>query len=148
MTAPALAAGRFLRCLAVGLALGFCYGFLHPPRRRMTALADGIFVVMVAAGWIYCGFGICQGDLRLGAAAGLLLGILAWEMTVGRLLRPIIGEIWKIPGILFRPFAKILDFFRKNAKKHFASGKKWVTINWCKHHHRHINKGGARHASH
>ena len=96
MTVPALAAERFLRCLAVGLALGCCYGALRPLRHRATALADGIFGVLLLWGWVFCGFGICGGDLRLGMTLAMLLGIWAWDATAGRLLGPVFDKIWSI----------------------------------------------------
>lgn len=94
MSTPAQA----LQCLGwsclLGMGLGIVYGFLRPVRPR--ALADVLF--LICTGWtaVYLGFGICRGDLRLGYAAGLLAGGVAWDLTVGRLLRPVWRGFWDV----------------------------------------------------
>lgn len=57
MTAPSVAAVRFLYACGLGAVLGLCYGFLRPLRRRCTALADVLFLSVL--GWIFLilGFG-------------------------------------------------------------------------------------------
>ena len=95
MTAPALAARRFLLALAVGAGLGLVYGFLRPPRRRFTHIFDGIFVLVTLWAWVYLSFGLCKGELRFGYTMGMLLGAGLWEMTAGRLLRPVFTGFWK-----------------------------------------------------
>ena len=115
MNAPAEVAGRFAAVCLLGLGLGAVYGFLRPPRQRHAHLADGIFLVFFTWAWLWAGFGICQGDLRLGYTMGLFLGIFAWELTAGRLLRPAIDllwrGIWKILGFPGKVFAKIFQTF-------------------------------------
>ena len=83
MTAPEEAAGRFLWACLLGLPLGAAYDFLRPLRPKFTAAADGLFLLAVGWAWLYLGFGICRGDLRLGYSAGLLAGGLIWEGTAG-----------------------------------------------------------------
>lgn len=121
MTAPALATGRFCAACLIGMALGFVYDFLRPLRPRLTTLSDLLFLLALTVGWVYLGFGICRGDLRFGYTAGMLLGILLWEKTAGKVLRPMFSGFW-------RPFQKFFAFFGKNIKKLFASRKKKVTI--------------------
>ena len=87
MTSPAVAAGQFGWSCLLGLLLGVWYGLLRPLRPRHTAWADGAFVLGAAWAWLYLGFGICGGDLRLGNCAGLALGAVAWETTLGKSLR-------------------------------------------------------------
>jgi hypothetical protein len=122
MTAPALAADRFLAACLIGMQLGFVYDFLRPLRPKLTAVADLLFLFTLGAGWIYLGFGVCKGDLRVGYTVGLGMGILFWEGTATRLLRPVFAYFW-------RPFQKFFAFFIKNAKKLFATGRKKVTMN-------------------
>ena len=110
---------------AVGAGLGCFYGFLRPLRRKRHAIPDLIFVLAAFWGWLYVGFGICRGDLRLAWFFGMLLGGILWESTAGRLLRPVFFEFWRL---LLWPFEKIFSFLAKNAKKVFAKCKKWVTI--------------------
>jgi hypothetical protein len=124
MTAPALAADRFLAACLIGMQLGFVYDFLRPLRPKLTAIADLLFLIALGAGWLYLGFGVCKGDLRFGYTAGLGIGILFWELTATRLLRPFFAYIW-------RPFQKFFAYFIKNAKKLFATGRKKVTMK-CK----------------
>lgn len=134
MNAPAEVAGRFAAVCLLGLGLGAVYGFLRPPRQRHVHLTDGIFLVFFTWAWLWAGFGICQGDLRLGYTMGLFLGIFAWELTAGRLLRPAIDllwrGIWKILGFPGKVFAKIFQKTRNFVKKRFASDKKSGTIEW------------------
>ncbi len=132
MTAPAVAALRFLIACALGLGLGVIYSFLRPLRPRLTGLSDALFVLCLLMAWVYLGFGICGGDLRLGYTAGLFVGICLWEWTAGRLLRPLFFRFWHLLGRIFRaataPVRAILRFFTKIAKIVFAYGKKSVTI--------------------
>ena len=48
MTAPDLAARRFLLCCLLGLLLGLVYGFLRPFRRRFPLRGDALFVLAAA----------------------------------------------------------------------------------------------------
>ena len=113
MTAPALAATRFALALGVGVALGLIYGFLRPLGPRLNWLRDSIFVLCALFGWIYLGFGLCEGDLRFGYTAGMILGAFAWEMTVGRLLRPVFSCFWKFFAFLLVPFKKTICKMQK-----------------------------------
>lgn len=128
MTTPALAASRFLMALGVGAVLGLIYGFFRPLRPRLTHLCDLLFVVICFFAWIFLGFGLCQGDLRFGYTAALFLGGFGWELSFGKLLRPVWRGFWHFLGIFLLPFKKIFAFSRISAKKLFAKCKKWVTM--------------------
>ena len=149
MTAPAVAGYRLAMACGLGLILGLIYGFLRPLRRRAVNLGDGLFLLCAAAAWLYLGFGICGGDLRLGYFAGLFIGGFFWELTVGRLLRPVFSGFWKgffqIWDIPRQVTAIFLKKTRDFLKKIFASGKKSGTIksNYSPHSGHH--KGGRRH---
>ena len=145
MTAPAVAFSRFLRGCGLGAALGLWYGFLRPFRRRHTALGDGLFLLGVAWAWLYLGFAVCGGDLRLGQDLGLPVGGFLWEWILGRRLWGIFDRMWgqlgKIWGLIWLPLKKIWIF----AKFLFASGEKWVTIKCNNRRTKRRVAGGRRH---
>lgn len=132
MSTPAQDGYRLLAAVILGLGLGICYGFLRPLRPRHALLSDLLFLPIAGYAWLYLGFAICRGDIRLGYCMGLLIGGFAWELTLGRWLRPIFFGFWQ--GIFrffhgfFACFEKILKKIRKIAKFLFARWKKWFTI--------------------
>ena len=134
MTAPAAAAGRFAAAVLLGLAAGLLYGFLRPLRRRRNWAADLVFLAGLTALWVYHSFAVCRGDIRLWGLLGLLLGCRIWDVTVGRLLRPLFSWFWGALRGIFKvflwPFTEILKIFPVFVKKLFASGKKSGTIKW------------------
>lgn len=101
MNPPAVAARRLLAALGLGLALGLIYGFLRPLRRKSNTPGDLLFLLCAGAAWVELGFGICNGDLRLGYIAGLPVGAFVWEMTVGKVLRPVFFRFWQIVERIF-----------------------------------------------
>ena len=107
MTAPALAAHRFLCSCGLGVLLGLGYDCLRPFRRSHPQLGDLLFLLLTFRLWLEQSFGLCGGDLRLGYSFGLLAGALVWEWTLGMLLRPVFDKIWEVAGaiahILFLP---------------------------------------------
>lgn len=127
MSEPLVGAMRFGWGLLIGAGLGLVYGFLRPLRRRHCIVPDLIFLLIAFYGWLVLSFGICRGDIRLGTTVALPVGMLLWEWTVGRLLRPVFFLFWKV---IMLPFRKIIEIFRKIIKKVFAYIKKWVTIGW------------------
>ena len=147
MTGPALDGWRFLCACLIGLCLGFFYGLLRPLRPRHPWLSDLLFLPLMGYGWLYLSFAICRGDIRLGYSIGILLGVVVWEITVGKWLRPVFRGIWKLISRIWRvfwwPFEKIFKIFHKNAKKLFALWKKWFTIIWTNRRHRQRENGGA-----
>ena len=128
MTVPAVAFHRFLTGLALGCALGILYGFLRPVRRGRAVIPDLVFAAV--AGWVYLyyGFAVCRGDLRMGYMAALAVGALAWDRVFGRGLLPIYRGFWAQIGKFLRGIEKIVKKFLKIVKFFFASGKKWGTI--------------------
>ena len=113
MTAPDVWAQRFAISCLVGAQLGILYGFLRPLRPRHRTVSDLLFLPGLLAAFLYTGFSLCGGDLRLGCMAGLAAGGVLWELTVGRCLRPIFSVFWKgIRGIshfLLIPLKKISE---------------------------------------
>ena len=95
MTPPETAGANLAAACLLGALSGLVYGFLRPLRRRSAWAADSIFVLFTFLVWLYLGFGICGGDLRLGYWMGLLTGGFLWEMTAGRLLQPVFSGFWK-----------------------------------------------------
>lgn len=146
MTAPALAFQRFAAACLLGLGLGVLYSFLRPLRPRRTALADGVFLAAVLFAWLQLGFRVCRGDLRLGYTAGLFVGLVLWELTVGKLLRPVFSGFWKgvvgILGLVTWPVKKFFEKIGQFIKFVFASLKKWGTIKWNNRRDMRRNTGG------
>lgn len=117
MTGPALDGWRFLWACGIGLILGMYYGFLRPLRPRHTIVSDVLFLPALAYGWLYLGFAICRGDLRIGYCLGILLGIVAWELTVGKLLRPVFAGVWRGISRIYRGLGRIFRRFFEKIKK-------------------------------
>lgn len=109
MMAPSVAAARFGIGLLLGAGLGVVYGFLRPLRPKFTHLADLVFVVAMFWAWLYLSFAVCQGDIRLAITGALAIGCVAWEASVGRLLRPVFRGFWKIFGGFFRFFTRPIE---------------------------------------
>ncbi len=132
MSGPALDGWRFGVACLLGLPIGVLYSFLRPLRQRHPILSDLVFLPALFYGWLYLGFGVCQGDIRSSYCAGLFVGIFLWELTLGKWLRPVFRGFWRIlskiwngiQGIFKKFFKKIQKFF----KNVFAIWKKWVTI--------------------
>lgn len=127
MTGPALDGWRFLWACGIGLVLGMYYGFLRPLRPRHTIVSDVLFLPALAYGWLYLGFAICRGDLRIGYCLGILLGIVAWELTVGKLLRPVFAGVWRGISRIYRGlgrlFRRIFEKIKKITKKYLQYRK-------------------------
>ena len=110
---PATAAYRLTLSVLLGAALGLGYGFLRPLRRRRCWMADTLFLLAVFWTWVYYGFGICGGDLRLGYLVGMALGGAVWEGAFGPALTPVFAGFWKgirrLSGLMILPAKKILQ---------------------------------------
>jgi hypothetical protein len=128
MSTPEIAFQRFLTGLALGCLLGVVYGFLRPVRRGKAILPDLVFAFFTGWGYLYYGFAVCRGDLRMAYFAAPILGAIVWDRSIGRWLRPIYDGFWKCIGKILGPFRKIMKKTWIFVKFLFASGKKWVTI--------------------
>ena len=121
MTAPALAAHRFVCCCLLGAALGVYYEFLRPLRPRHTLAADALFLTGCVWVWLIMSFRVCRGDLRLGYSVGLLAGGIVWDLAFGSLIAPIFSGFWKF-------VRAILGFALLPAKKIFRICKNFICI--------------------
>ena len=130
MTAPQDAAGRFLWACLLGLGLGAWYDFLRPLRPRRTLISDALFLAGAGWAWVYLGFGVCGGDLRLGYAGGLFAGGLLWEWTLGLAFRRVFSCFWQLVAGIYHKITLPAKKLSVKVKKLFASGEKWVTIYW------------------
>ena len=134
MTPPELAALRFAVGAAFGMGLGVLWDLLKPLSRQHPLICDLLFAPVLVWAWLEHGFGVCQGDLRLGYTAALGVGWAVWEMTLGRALTRPVAAVWgafgRVLGRIIRPFEKILKKILTFFKKRFAYLKKWVTIRW------------------
>ena len=119
----------------LGCALGLFYGFLRPLRPRW--IADLIFIPVLFWTWLYLGFGLCRGDLRMAYTMTLPCGALLWEWLFGTALQPIFSLFWcgffRPLSLLLRPFKIILKKAIKFSNFLFARSKKWVTIKCNQH---------------
>ena len=113
MTTPGLEFYRFAMGCLFGLALGLVYGFLSPLRPKHTKLTDSLFLLALFWAWLYQGFGVCRGDLRLGYYSALAVGAFGWELTLGKTLRPLFARFWGLMGNTGRYLCKkICNFFK------------------------------------
>lgn len=148
MTTPLQDAQRFGIACLMGLGLGIYYGFLRPLRPKWTTFSDLAFVLGAGWAWIYLSFGVCRGDIRLGYSSGLLLGGVLWEMSAGRLLRPVFRVFWEIPHriltLIFLPLKKFLKKVGKFLKKLLATAKKTATIKLYSRNYGKKKTGGAQ----
>ena len=114
MNSPREAGLRFLISLGLGGLLGIFYEFLRPLRPKHTLLSDSIFLAGAGYGWLWLNFAVCRGDIRTVWLLGMILGGVATEITLGRLLLPIFRRLWAIVGkiweILLLPGKKFCIF--------------------------------------
>ena len=96
MIVPGEAFRRLLVACLMGAGLGILYGFLRPPRRRHPHLSDLLFSGCAFWVWLYLSFAVCRGDVRIGYTAGLFIGCIGWELTFGKLLRPLFSCFWQV----------------------------------------------------
>lgn len=146
MISPAIAAQRFGISVLLGAVLGIYYGFLRPLRPKHTALSDLLFLPAAAYTLLYMAFAVCRGDLRPEHTVGLFLGGFGWELTVGRLLRPVFSFFWRTLGQIIRlftdPYKNILKKLKKFCIFLLCSGKKASTIKWNNRQHTRRRRGG------
>ncbi len=132
MTGPALDAWRFGMACLLGLPMGAAYSFLRPLRSRHPIFADLLFLPALFYGWLYLGFAVCHGDIRIGYCAGLAVGFFVWQWTLGSWLQPVFWAFWRLVSRIWNGFLRIFKKFfkkiRKIIKNVFALWKKWVTI--------------------
>ena len=121
MTVPVIAARRFAAGIVLGMILGIWHGFLRPVRQRSAVAGDLLFLPGLGWAWIYLMFGICRGDLRVGAFGALLAGCMIWEATAGKLLQPVFEGFWK--GIM-----RVSDILRYPSKKIFGKNENFNCI--------------------
>lgn len=130
---PAAQLGQFVTGLVLGCGVGIFYGFLRPVQRKFPHLTDLFFGIAVIWVYLFYGFGICKGDLRLVYLAAGVAGALAWDRLPGRWLQPVFDGFWRLIAGFLRPFVKFFTKICRFAKKILATVKKWGTIKLRKH---------------
>ena len=132
MNTTALLFSRFVIACLLGVGLGTIYDLLSCLPRALRHIGDGLFVVALFICGIYLGFAVCQGDLRPVYSAGLLLGVIGWHYSFGKLLRPLILRLFRlwanIFSKIFKTFKKIFCFIPFFIKKHLHYLKNESTI--------------------
>ena len=139
---PALVWSRITGCFLVGLLLGPLTDALRPFHRRFPWLTQIGISAGFFAGWLYCGFGLCRSDLRLGYYLAILAGFALWEGCFGRSVTALFGKLWHIAA---KPLLVSLKIFQNFKKFLFSRGEKWSTM-YCRS--RQIirrNPGGPQH---
>ena len=92
MNTVTVSAGQFAAACLAGFGLGAVYALLRPLPNRLRGLTDGVFILAVGYAWLQVSFRICGGDIRMIHFAGLLFGIWAFRMTLGKPLQRAIGR--------------------------------------------------------
>jgi hypothetical protein len=132
MSTTALLFSRFVIACLLGAGLGILYDFFACLPRALRHIGDGFFVIALFVCGIYLGFAVCRGDLRTVYSAGLLLGVVGWHYSFGKLLRPLILRLFRlwanIFSKIFKPFKKIFRFIPFFIKKHLHYLKNESTI--------------------
>ena len=128
MMRPDIELTRFFLSLCVGGILGICYEFLRPLRPRHTTAADLIFILAAFYGWLYIGFAVCGGDLRVAYFFGMVIGILLLIPPSRRLLAPVFQGFWHCSRVLLTPVKKIFRKMGIFRKIFVASGEKLIKI--------------------
>lgn len=126
MISPAQVGQRLLLSLAAGAQLGLLYSFLRPIRSRQ--LKDLLLLPALVYAWLWVGFAVCRGDLRLGYYAPMAAGAWASAKLASRWLGPFFGGFWggaaRLRGWIGEFFLALGIIFRKKAKKY----KKYLSI--------------------
>lgn len=125
---PAVAAARFLSGFLMGVGMGAVYGFLRPLRNKRKNLADFLFLLVLLPGVVYFTFAICRGAPQLALLVAPISGGVLWELSLGRLFRPVWSAFWVFVWAVHWHIRKFFEKTWKIAKKLFASGKKSSTI--------------------
>lgn len=110
MSSPTIVFSQFLTACLLGVGLGVFYDLTASLPRVLRHLGDGIFILGLFACGIYLGFGVCDGDLRPIYSFGLLLGVLCWHYTLGRVVRFLFSKLFRS---IFSFFSGIFHFLKK-----------------------------------
>lgn len=141
MISPAQVGQRLLLSLAAGAQLGLVYSFLKPLRSRQ--LRDILLLPALVYAWLWVGFAVCRGDLRLGYYAPMAAGAWASARLGSRWLGPVFGGFWgclaRLRGWLREFFRALGIIFRKKAKKYkkYLSIPQKIEYNKLKYYHTH-----------
>lgn len=123
---PGLVWHRLAGCFLAGILLGPAADLFRPLHRRLPVLTQLIIGTEFFLCWLYLGFGLCRGDLRMGYFGSAALGFLLWERCFGRCMGAFFGKLWHAAAI---PLKFCLKIFQKISNFLFARWKKWSTIN-------------------
>ena len=124
---PHEALQHFLIALGLGSLTGLYYGFLRPLRPRLTTLSDLLFCAGGFYAWLVLAFGVCKADIRPGCSSGLVIGAVATDLTLGRLLRPVFYGFWRL---IYGFFAIVLfpfQIFLRKCGKTYSHNSNYST---------------------
>ena len=113
---------------ALGLALGFVYDLLRPPRRRfgaaLAALLDLIFGLVAALAAFLFAMSAGEGRLGLWEIAASLLGFLLYLYNLSPFFYPIWDRLLDLLCSIMESCKKFCVNFRNSAKKNFQKVRK------------------------
>lgn len=113
---------------ALGLALGFVYDLLRPPRRRfgaaLAALLDLIFGLVAALAAFLFAMSAGEGRLGLWEIAASLLGFLLYLYNLSPFFYPIWDRLLDFLCSIMESCKKFCVNFRNSAKKNFQKVRK------------------------
>lgn len=113
MTAPGQAAMQLLLSALLGAAVGLGFDMLRPLSRRHSVLADLLFFPVLVSAGVVLSFPICRGNPTGAAILACAVGVFGWNVTAGRVLRPVFFAFWGFVCRIVSLVKKFLYFFKK-----------------------------------
>ena len=139
---PGLVWNRLAGCFLAGILLGPAVDLFRPVHRRLPVLTQLLMAAEFFACWLWLGFGLCRGDLRLGYFSSAALGFYLWERCFGTCTAAFFAIFWHAAAI---PPKFCLKIFQKISNFLFARWKKWSTIKYSNRQIPWRRSGGPRH---
>ena len=117
---------------ALGVALGFVYDLLRPPRRRfgpaLASLLDLLFGLMAALAAFLFAMSAGEGRLGLWEIAASLLGFLLYLYKLSPFFYPIWDRLLGFLCSIMESCKKICVKFQDSAKKNFQKVRKCFIV--------------------
>ena len=118
---PGLVWNRLAGCFLAGVLLGPAADLFRSLHRRLPVLTQLVIGTEFFLCWLWLGFGLCRGDLRIGYLLGTAAGFCFWEWYFGTCTGAFFGKLWHAAAI---PLKFCLKFFHKIENSLFARWKK------------------------
>ena len=118
---PGLVWNRLALCFLAGVLLGPAADLFRPLHRRFPVLTQLMIGTEFFLCWLWLGFGLCRGDLRIGYLLGTAAGFFVWEWSFSTCTEAFFGKLWHAAAI---PMKFCLKIFHKIENSPFARRKK------------------------